>query len=63
MDATEYVVPCLFLGDPDTVPTGNPGMLPRNLLQPLALLDPLRFRLEKNGTPAAPYGEIIVEKK
>src|SRR4051794_21809733 len=23
MDATEYVVPCFFLGDPDTAPSGS----------------------------------------
>ena len=63
MDATEYAVAWFFLGDPLTFPTGNPGTLPSKLLQPLALLDRLRFHFDKNATAAAPYGEMIVVKK
>jgi hypothetical protein len=63
MDATEYAVPCFFLGDPQTFPAGNPATLPRKLLQPLALLDRLRFLFDKNASVAAPHGEMIVEKK
>ncbi len=63
LDATEYVVPCFFLGDPDTPPMGLPGKLPRNLLQPLALLKQLRFTLDDNSTSSAPHGLLIVETK
>src|SRR5437764_656002 len=35
MDQTEYVTPCLFLGDPNRRPAGQPATLPRKLLQPL----------------------------
>ena len=63
MDLTEYAVACLFLGDPNTLPAGNLAALPRKLLQPLALLDRLRFSFDKNATVAAPYGEMLIEKK
>src|SRR5205085_2030249 len=40
MDATEYVVSCFFLGNPNVAPNlAMPAFLPRALLQPLALLD------------------------
>jgi hypothetical protein len=63
MDLTEYTVACLFLGDPGVPPSGKQGTLPRILLQPFALLDQLRFSFDKNATVAAPYGEMIIEKK
>jgi hypothetical protein len=63
MDATEYAVSCFFLGDPQISPSGNPAALPRKLLQPLALLDRLRFHFDKNATVAAPQGEMMVAKK
>jgi hypothetical protein len=64
MDQTEYPVPCLFLGDPDTPPdSARPALLPRNLLQPLALLDWLRFTLEKDPALGNLYGELVVEKR
>jgi hypothetical protein len=63
MDATEYAAACFFLGDPQTPPTGRPAAWPRKLLQPLALLDHLRFIFEKNATVSAPHGEMIIEKK
>jgi hypothetical protein len=63
MDLTEYATPCLFLGDPNTMPSGNPGLWPRKLLQPLALLDQLRVAFDKNATVSAPYGEMTIEKK
>lgn len=65
MDQTLYAVPCLFLGDPDvpTNPNAPAGTLPRRLLQPLALLDVLRFSTEKDRTSiGAPHGELIIEK-
>ncbi len=64
MDQTLYAVSCLLLGDPNVRPSPNApgGTLPRNLLQPFALLEKLNFSTQKNpGGPA--YGELIIEKK
>jgi hypothetical protein len=65
MDATEYAVSCFFLGNPAVVPNpAMPAFLPRALLQPLALLDDLKFTMEKDATSiGASYGEVIIEKK
>jgi hypothetical protein len=63
MDLTEYAVPCLFLGDPDTLPAGPVARRPRKLLQPLALVDHLRFSTEKDPASTAIYGYMAVEKK
>ncbi len=63
MDATEYALACLFLGDPNTPAAGPLATLPRELLQPLALLDRLRFLFDKDATVGAPHGEMIIEKK
>src|SRR5262245_1048994 len=47
MDLTEYVVACLFLGDPSVAPNpAQPATFPRQLLQPFALLDHLRFTID-----------------
>ena len=64
MDQTLYAVSCLLLGDPNVRPSPNTPKtsLPRNLLQPLALLEKLNFSTRKDpGGPA--YGELIIEKK
>jgi hypothetical protein len=65
MDATAYVVSCFFLGDPAVMP--NPAtraFFPRALLQPLALLDHLKFTMDKDAASiGAPHGEVIIEKK
>jgi len=64
MDQTLYAVSCLLLGDPNARPSPNApkGTLPRNLLQPLALLEKLNFSTKKEqGGP--PYGELVIEKK
>jgi hypothetical protein len=64
MDATEYAVPCLFLGDPDTPPDPHiAATCPRKLLQPLALLDRLRFTADKDPARGNLYGELVIEKK
>ena len=64
MDQTEYVVPCFFLGDPNMPPASHqPATLPWKLLQPLALLDRLRFTTDYNPAPGSLYGELVVEKK
>jgi hypothetical protein len=65
MDQTVYAVPCFFLGDPNVPPPGTPrGQLPQRLLQPLHLLDVLKFSTEKDpASIGAPHGELIIEKK
>jgi len=64
MDQTEYVVSCYFLGDPSIAPNpAMPAFFPRGLLQPLALLDYLKFTMAKDPTSAAIYGEVIIEKR
>jgi hypothetical protein len=63
MDSTEYVTPCLFLGDPNTPPAGPAATLPRKLLQPLALLGQLRFTLDHDPSDGTLYGVLVVEKK
>ena len=65
MDATEFIVACFFLGDPNLAPNpSQPAFFPRSLLQPLALLDHLRFTMEKDLTSiGAPHGEVIIEKR
>ena len=35
MDASEYLAPCFFLGDPDTPPIGPPSKLPGTSCSPL----------------------------
>jgi hypothetical protein len=64
MDQTEYHVPCLFLGDPNSRPSVNApaGVMPRKLLQPLQLLDVLRFEMKKEPAAGFAYGMLVVEK-
>ena len=63
LDQTEFVTPCLFLGDPYTPPSGQPGSLPRKLLQPLGLLDQLRFTMDRDPSAGMLDGELLIEKK
>jgi hypothetical protein len=65
MDATEYAVSCFFLGNPAVAPNpAMPAFVPRALLQPLALLDHLKFTMEKDpASIGASHGEVIIEKK
>jgi hypothetical protein len=63
LDQTEYITPCLFLGDPYLPPAGRPGSLPRKLLQPLALLDQLRFTMDRDPSTGTLDGELLIEKK
>jgi hypothetical protein len=63
MDQTEYVVSCFFLGNPSVPPNpALPAFFPRALLQPLSLLDHLKFTMEKDPASASIYGEVIIEK-
>jgi hypothetical protein len=59
----DYSIGVLFLGDPDTAPDPQvSATFPRKLLQPLQLLDSLRFTAEKD--PAGSLdGDLIVERK
>jgi hypothetical protein len=63
MDQTEYVTPCLSLGDPNTPPSGQSGSIPRKLLQPLGLLDQLRFTMDRDPNAGTVDGELLIEKK
>jgi hypothetical protein len=63
-DQAEYVTSCLFLGDPNTPLAGQqPSSLPRKHLQPLALVDRLRFTFDKDPATGSPYGDVTIEKK
>jgi hypothetical protein len=57
IDATEYVIPCYFLGDPN-VPVPDP----RNLLGLTGVIDNVRLIFDGTKSPSAPYGVLIVEK-
>ena len=64
MDQTEYLIACLFLGDPDAPPDpARPATWPRNLLQPFQLLDRLRFTLDRDPAAGSLHGELVVEKR
>ena len=58
---TEYQLPCLFLGDPQARPSVNApvGVVPRKLLQPLQLLDVLRFEMKKDPAAGLVYGMLV----
>ncbi len=63
MDGTEYVIPCYFLGDPDTPVTPNrPATLTANLLGLTGVVDKLRLVFDGTPTPGTPLGNLIVEK-
>ncbi len=64
MDATEYGIPCFFLGDPHTPPspTAPPGTMPRNLLGMAGVVEKLRFIEDGTPTPTAPWGTLTIEK-
>jgi len=62
MDATEYVFPCFFLGDPDAPPANQPGPLSMNLLGLTGVVDKIRITLDGSPAPGAPNGNLIVEK-
>ncbi len=64
MDATEYLLPCLFLGDPDAPVPLAPGQpVPRRLLGLGGVVDKLRFLFDGTPGPGALYGLLIVEKR
>jgi hypothetical protein len=64
MDATEYAIPCLFLGDPLTDPfTISVRAAPRSLLALSGVVDKLRLTFDGDPSLPAPYGNLIVEKR
>jgi len=65
MDATEYLIPCHFRGDPNSPPDPSVPLatLPKNLLGLSGVVD--KLRIITDGTPlsaTAPYGVVIIEK-
>lgn len=65
MDQTEYVFPCFFLGNPNTLPDPNapPPTMPRNLMGLSGVVNQIRISFDGGPTPAALYGNLIVEKR
>jgi hypothetical protein len=62
MDATEYVLPCFFLGDP-AAPAGRASNAPRKLLGLSGVVDKLRIGLDGAPTPYAPHGRLTLERQ
>jgi hypothetical protein len=58
MDATEYVFPCYFLGDPDVRP-----ILTRNLLGLTGVINQIRLTFDGTTSLVAPNGVLVVEKR
>ena len=58
MDATEYVFPCYFLGNPNVRPAKS-----RNLLGLTGVINQIRLIFDGTSTLAAPCGILVVEKK
>ncbi len=57
LDATEYVFPCYFLGDP-YVPLADP----KNLLGLTGVIDHVRLIFDGTKSLSAPNGILVVEK-
>ncbi len=63
MDATEYVFPCFFLGDPATpVSAYTRQRVPRSLLGLSGVVDKLLIGCGGKPSLLAPYGYLIVEQ-
>jgi hypothetical protein len=58
MDATEYVFPCYFLGDPGLAPEGA-----RSLLGLTGVINQLRLTFDGTTSLVAPSGVLVVEKR
>jgi hypothetical protein len=57
LDATEYVFPCYFLGDPN-IPMADP----KNLLGLTGVINQVRLIFDGTPSLAAPKGVLVVEK-
>ena len=62
MDGTEYVFPCYFLGDPNKQ-AARPATASRNLVGLTGVVDKVRLSFDGKAAPAAPYGNLVVEKQ
>jgi hypothetical protein len=63
MDATEYVLPCYFLGSPDAAADPHqPPVLARNLLGLTGLVDKLRISFDGTPSAGARRGIMVVER-
>jgi hypothetical protein len=58
MDATEYIFPCYFLGDPNARPVRA-----RNLLGLTGVINQIRLTFDGTTSLVAPSGALVVEKK
>ena len=58
MDATEYVFPCYFLGDPGLAPARA-----RNLLGLTGVINQIRFTFDGTTSLVAPSGILVVETR
>jgi hypothetical protein len=56
MDATEYVFPCYFLGDPNSA-----AVRPRSLLGLTGVINQIRLVFDGTPTPVAQRGVLVVE--
>jgi hypothetical protein len=63
LDATEYVFPCYFIGDPNAPSDPHqPPTFPRNLLGLTGVVDKIRILFDGTPRPNAPHGTMAVEK-
>jgi hypothetical protein len=58
MDATEYVFPCYFLGDPNV-----PRVDAKNLLGLTGVINQVRLTFDGATSLVAPWGVLVVEKR
>jgi hypothetical protein len=58
MDATEYVFPCYFIGDPNA-----PLAKTRNLLGLAGVINQVRLTFDGTSSVLAPFGVLVVETK
>jgi hypothetical protein len=64
MDATEYVFPCYFLGNPDAPLVSNQPPRPgRSLLGLTGVVDKIRIAFDGTPSADAQYGIMIIEKR
>ena len=57
MDATEYLFPCYFVGDPNGVVSKS-----RNLLGMTGVINQIRITFDGTPTVLAPFGVLVVDK-
>jgi hypothetical protein len=58
MEATEYVFPCYFLGDPNVSVADS-----KNLLGLTGVINQIRLTFDGPTSLLAPYGVLVVEKR